>query len=88
MTLVNVCAGFWSALEARDWVRLGASVSDDVVGCWPQSRERVHGRAALLRFMAAYPGDWHVALEEMHADEHGAATRVAFTVDAETVWTR
>lgn len=76
---------FWDTLEARDWVAFGATVTDDVVAQWPQSRERVRGREALIRFMAAFPGDWHLRVDREHADAAGAATLIAFTVDGETV---
>ena len=82
---MTVYSEFWAALEARDWPRLGATVTDDVVATWPQSRETVRGREALLTFMASYPGDWHLVLEKEHADAAGAATSVAFTLDGETV---
>lgn len=82
---MSLYTDFWEALEARDWDRFGATMNEDVVGTWPQTRETVRGRDALIRFMAAYPGEWHLAVEEVHADGTGAATRIAFTVDGETV---
>jgi SnoaL-like domain len=81
---MSIYSEFWQALEARDWEGFGSAVSDDVVAVWPQSRERVSGREALIRFMAEYPGDWHLSVVEEHADALGAATRVDFTVDGET----
>jgi len=82
---MSICADYWAATEARDWERLTALVTADVVGTWPQTRERSVGRTALLTFMAAYPGDWHLVLEAEHVDDTGGATRVAFTVGGETV---
>lgn len=85
LTRMDVIQDFWSSLEARDWERFGATVAADVTATWPQSRERVHGRDALIRFMAEFPGDWHLTLDEVHADDTGGATRISFTVDGETV---
>lgn len=82
---MGVVEEFWASLEARDWERFGSTVTDDVTATWPQSRERVRGRDALVRFMAEFPGDWHLSVDEAHADDSGGATRVAFTVDGETV---
>ncbi len=76
---------YWAATQARDWERLATLVSADVVGTWPQSRERVTGREALVRFMASYPGDWSLVVMAEHVDASGGATRIAFSVDGETV---
>jgi SnoaL-like domain len=80
-----ICSEFWASIEARDWESLGALVSPEVVGTWPQSRERVVGRAALATFMAAYPGDWHLVVEVERVDATGGATQIAFSLDGETV---
>jgi ketosteroid isomerase-like protein len=53
---------FWAAAEARDWVAFGALLAPDVVYEVPQTRERVRGREAYVRFNAEFPGDWHVEL--------------------------
>ncbi len=82
---MSIARTFWEALEARDWEAFGATVTDDVTAWWPQTREQVRGRDALVRFMAEFPGDWHLRVEREHADAAGAATLVAFTVDGETV---
>jgi ketosteroid isomerase-like protein len=82
---VSIYREFWAALDARDWARFGATVTDDVVATWPQTRETVRGRDALIRFMAEYPGDWHLRVEQEHGDATGGATRIAFTVGGETV---
>ena len=80
---MSIYADYWAATEARDWDRLSSLVSEGVVGTWPQSRERCVGRAALVRFMAAYPGDWHLVLEAEHVDDGGGATRIAFANNGE-----
>lgn len=82
---MSIARTFWETLEARDWEAFGAVVIDDVVAWWPQSRERVRGREALVRFMAEFPGDWHLRVERDHVDSTGAATLIAFTSGGETV---
>ncbi len=70
---------YWAAMEARDWDALGALLADDVVCEWPQSRERVRGRDASVRFAADYPGDWHLAVEQAIGDGQTGASRIRFT---------
>ncbi len=72
-------------MQERDWERFAGCVAPDVEATWPQTRERCRGREALVAFMRAYPGDWRLELVEEHADETGGATRIAFTVDRETM---
>lgn len=60
-------------LENRDWPGLTALLADDVIYEMPQTRERVHGRAAFLRFNIEYPGDWHLRLRRVVADGRTAA---------------
>ena len=45
-------ADYWAAAEARDWAAFGALLADGVVYEVPQSRERVSGREAYIRFNA------------------------------------
>jgi hypothetical protein len=51
-------------MEARNWEAWTALLAEDVVYEVPQTRERVSGRAALLRFNQEYPGDWHHLTEQ------------------------
>lgn len=71
-------AGFWAAVDRRDWDAVGATLADDVVYEVPQTRERVRGREAVVRFNAEYPGDWHLSVTTLVADERRAATTIAF----------
>jgi ketosteroid isomerase-like protein len=65
---------FVSSLEARDWDRWTATMHADVVYELPQSRERIRGRDTYLQFNQEYPGDWHLRLKVLIADEqHGVA---------------
>lgn len=76
-------AAYWNAAEARDWEAFGALLADDVVYELPQTRERIRGREAYVRFNAEYPGDWHLAVQRLVADGRHAATLIEFTVDGE-----
>lgn len=76
---------FWSSLEARDWAGVEAALADDVVYEAPQTRERVRGRDAYVRFNQGFPGDWHVRVERVVADADGAATLVAGLLDGESM---
>ena len=46
----QVVAAYWAAAEARDWARFADLLAEHVVYEAPQTRERVRGRAAYLRF--------------------------------------
>ncbi len=69
---------YWAAIEARDWDTYGTLIADDLVCEWPQTRERVSGRAACIRFNAEFPGDWHLSVERAIGDESGGASRIRF----------
>ena len=81
--MTGTVAAFYTALEARDWQALGALLDDDVVYRVPQTRERVRGREAYVRFNREYPGDWHLELLALHEDDSGGAAEVVFRVAGE-----
>ena len=60
-------------LERRDWAELTALLAEDVVYEMPQTRERISGRPAFLRFNIEYPGDWHLGIRRVVADGRLAA---------------
>lgn len=73
-----VVAAFWSAVDAKDWDSVGELLADDVVYEVPQTRERVRGRDAVVRFNAEYPGDWSLRITGLVADDTRAATTILF----------
>ena len=76
----ELVAAYWAAAEARDWSAFGALVADDLVYEAPQTRERVRGRDAYLRFNAeGFPGDWHLTVERIVGAGRHAASWVEFT---------
>ena len=61
-----VVRALWEAIEDRDWDRVGGLLHDEFVLEWPQSGEVIRGRANFVAVNAAYPGDWHIAIERIH----------------------
>jgi predicted ester cyclase len=71
----DVVAAYWAAAEARDWVAFAGLLAEDVVYEGPQTRERVRGRDAYLRFNAeGFPGDWHLEVQRVVAEGQHAAS--------------
>ena len=76
----EIVAAYWATAEARDWARFGGLVAEDVVYEAPQTRERVRGRDAYVRFNAeGFPGDWHLAVERIIGEGRHAASWVQFS---------
>lgn len=75
----EVVAEYWAAAEARDWTRFGELVAEQVVYEAPQSRERVRGRAAYVRYnVEGFPGDWHLTVERIVGEDRHAASWLEF----------
>jgi ketosteroid isomerase-like protein len=69
----QIAIDYIDCLERRDWPGLTALLADDVTYEMPQTRERIHGRAAFLRFNTEYPSDWHLTIRRVVADGRDAA---------------
>jgi ketosteroid isomerase-like protein len=80
-TASDLVRDYWAACEARDWAAFGALLADDVVYELPQTRERVRGREAYVRFNREYPGDWHLTVERVVGEGRHAVTWTRFRVD-------
>jgi hypothetical protein len=80
MSAKEVVAAYWAAAEARDWDAFGALVAEEVLYKVPQTRERVRGRPAYLRFNTeGFPGDWHIEVERITGGERDAASMIRFS---------
>ena len=76
----QVVAAYWAAAEARDWETFGSLLAEDMVYEGPQTRERVRGRAAYVRFnVEGFPGDWHLAVERIVGEGRHAASWIQFS---------
>jgi hypothetical protein len=70
-----VVAAYWAAAGARDGTTFAGLVAEDVVYEAPQTRERVRGRDAYVRFNAeGFPGQWHLTVERIIGEGRHAAS--------------
>jgi ketosteroid isomerase-like protein len=77
---------FWATTEARDWEGLAEVLADDLVYEMEQTRERVRGRDAFLRFFGEFPGAWHLTVRRVIADEAGGGVSILdSTIDGEAM---
>jgi hypothetical protein len=85
MTHADTVRSYWAAAEARDWDRFAGLLAPDVVYTLEQSRERIRGVERYVAFNRDYPGDWHVTLVRVVADEAAAFSwgRVAVGTDVQ-----
>lgn len=74
---------YWETAEARDWAAFAELLAEDVVYELPQTRERITGKAAYLRFNEEYPGDWHVSLRRVVAEGDAATSWIKWESDGE-----
>jgi hypothetical protein len=74
---------YWDACEARDWARFADLLAPDVTYTLPQTRERVVGRDAYVRFNREYPGTWHLSIEQIVAGDAQAASVITFHIGGE-----
>jgi ketosteroid isomerase-like protein len=77
-TIRAIVEGYWQRMNTNDWQAAGQLLHDDFVLSWPQSGERIRGRANFAAVNANYPaaGPWRFAVQQLIADENGAASDV------------
>ena len=64
----------------------GSLVAEDVVHEAPQSRERVRGRAAYVRFNTkGFPGGWRLAAERIGGRDREAVSLIQFSCNLHAV---
>lgn len=77
---VDLVTAYWAAAEGRDWEAFGALVAEDVVYEAPQTRERVQGRSAYMRFnREGFPGAWHLQVVKLVGGNGAAASWIRMT---------
>jgi hypothetical protein len=77
---VDLVKAYWAAAERRDWQAFSAVIAENVIYEAPQSRERVRGRSAYVRFNRdGFPGDWHLKIVKMVGGDRSAASWISMT---------
>jgi ketosteroid isomerase-like protein len=79
----EVARRFLDTLESRAWADWEALMSEAVVYELPQTRERIHGRAAYRTFNETYPGEWHLSPKVVIGDDHRAVVWFGWTLQEE-----
>jgi ketosteroid isomerase-like protein len=77
----RVVERFWEAMNANDFRAAGELLHDDYVLEWPQSGERIRGRANFVAVNENYPaaGPWRATIQRLIAGEGEVASEVAVT---------
>jgi ketosteroid isomerase-like protein len=73
----EVVRELWSRIQARDWDAAGALLAEDVVVEWPQTRERIRGRANVIAVNRNYPEGWTIRVLRVLQDGDTAVSEVA-----------
>lgn len=69
---------FWAASNARDWPALRALLHDDITYTVPQTRERLVGADAFVRFFEQWPQPWRCEVVQLLADGDEVVSRIDF----------
>jgi len=77
----NIVLAYWAAVHSNDFEAAGALLHDDHLLEWPQSGERIRGRAAFVAVNRNYPasGPWQVEVRRVIAEGQEVATEVGVT---------
>lgn len=60
---------YWTSCNDRGWETFGSLIAPDVIYECPQTRERVRGHDAYVRFNREFPGDWQLSINRIVGDE-------------------
>lgn len=75
----EVVLNFWAAMGTNDFRAASEWLSDDYVGLWPQSGERIVGRANFVEINTNYPahGPWEFEVRRIVAEHQEVVTDVS-----------
>ena len=75
---VEVVRKFWELMLTNDFRSVGSVLSDDFVLDWPQSSERIRGRANFAAMNEQYPahGRWQFVINRVIGDDSEAVSDV------------
>ncbi len=75
----------WQRMGRFDFAGAGELLHDDYVCEWPQSKERIRGRANFVALNSNYPGRWKAEVKRVIVEGDRAASEVALTWENQTV---
>ena len=77
----EIVARFWATMNSNDFSAAGELLHDDFMLDWPQSGERIRGRANFVAINANYPaaGCWRITLDRLVAEGDQVASQVTVT---------
>lgn len=80
-TAKETVLAYWEAMRSNDFSHAATWLSEDYVLDWPQSAERIIGRANFAAVNQAYPanGRWHFTLNAIVAESAQIVTDVSIT---------
>jgi hypothetical protein len=81
MSTADVVKRFWSLMSSNEFKSVGEVLSDDFVLEYPQSKERIRGRANFAAMNQEYPahGRWKFTINRIIGDESEAVSDVSVT---------
>ena len=77
----QVVEGFWAAMQTNDFKAAGEFLHDEYVLEWPQSGERIRGRANFVSVNEHYPahGHWEFTIHHLLAEGNEIVSDVSVT---------
>jgi ketosteroid isomerase-like protein len=77
----QIVEGFWAAMQTNDFKAAGEFLHDDYVLEWPQSGERIRGRANFVAVNEHYPahGRWEFTIYRIIAEGDEVVSDVGVT---------
>jgi ketosteroid isomerase-like protein len=77
----KVVEGFWAAMQTNDFKAAGEFLHDDYVLEWPQSGERIRGRANFVAVNEHYPahGRWEFTIHQILVEGNEVVSDVSVT---------
>lgn len=77
----QIVEGFWAAMQTNDFKAAGEFLHDDYILEWPQSGERIRGRANFVAVNEQYPahGRWEFTIHHIIAEGDEVVSNVSVT---------
>lgn len=81
MTARETVVNYWRAMQSNDFEAASRWLTEDYELLWPQSSERLVGRANFVAVNSQYPasGRWEFAINSLLADGNQVVTDVSVT---------